>query len=325
MSEETRNEFQKLVDKYLNGSATERERKALEEYYALLGDAPELSELMGESKITQLGDRLKKRIKQEIQPVRKPFYSQPYYRIAALAVILLGVIWLVKLNPEKRYLPAAPVKQARVKKDSINRFLTLPDGSTIVLHRGSQLEIMEDFNQSERAVRLTGEAFFDVRHDPSRPFVIHTGKIKTTVLGTAFNIRAWPSQKDIIVSVNRGKVRVEDENKLIAVLTPDKQIVYNKKTTVSGEQTVESEELIEWIQQDMAFEEMAFGDLATHLGARYGVEIKFQHPELQKCLITGRFSGTETLEEVMRTLSITLNARYTINEGVVLIDGNKCS
>ncbi len=328
MSEPGKEEFRKLVERYLDGSATFEERRALESYYTLFDSAPDTSGMFTEDQLEALGDRMKERISGRLRPAAPPFYRRAYFRAAAVIAILLGAIWLLPTHsPTHRKTPNAIATTRTSLADlPVNRFMTLPDGSTVILHGDSKLEIDENFNQSERVVRLTGEAYFDVAHRPDTPFIIHTGKIKTTVLGTAFNITAWPGQQDITVSVTRGKVRVEDENRVIAVLTPDKQVTYNKMSSTSGEKLVEATETIAWLQQDMTFDEMALEELADHLGRRYGVNITFGNPELQTCSVTGRFTGTETLEEVMRTLSILMNTQYTISGKEVLIEGEKnCS
>jgi ferric-dicitrate binding protein FerR (iron transport regulator) len=87
------------------------------------------------------------------------------------------------------------------------------------LNAASSLEFPDKFSGSKREVYLTGEAFFDVKHSDKSPFLIHTKNITTTVVGTAFNIKAYVNQKVIIVSVSRGKVKVSRDDQLIATLT----------------------------------------------------------------------------------------------------------
>ncbi len=324
MSKPGKEEFRKLVERYLDGSATFEERRALESYYTLFDSAPDASGLLTEDQLEALGDRMKERISGRLRVKTQPFYRHAYFRAAAVVAVLLGVTWLIPTHsPRPHKETADPVAATSVSDRPVNRFLTLPDGSTVILNGDSRLELDKNFNQSERIVHLTGEAYFDVAHSPDTPFIIYTGKIKTTVLGTAFNIAAWPGQQDITVSVTRGKVKVEDENRVIAVLTPDKQVTYNTESSASGEKPVEAAETIAWVQQDMTFDDMILDELAGHLGRRYGVNIVFGNPELRECRVSGRFSGTETLEEVMHTLSILMNTQYVISGKDILIEGEK--
>ena len=324
MSEANREEFRKLVEKYLSGNISQDERNALESYYVLFESAPQASDALTDDQLDALRDRMKEKISGRLHPAAKPLYRSIYFRVAAAVAVLLGTIWLVPTLFRADQKTGDTVAIARAAEDvPVNRFLTLPDGSTVILHGDSRIELDGNFNRSARIVRLTGEAYFDVARRDNVPFIIYTGKIKTTVLGTAFNISAWPGKEDITVSVTRGKVRVEDENRVLAVLAPDEQVTYHTGSATSDERQVEAAESIAWLQRDMTFEDMSLGELAHYLGMRYGVGITFGNPDLRECRVTGRFSGTETLEEAMRTLSILMDTRYIISGAEVLIEGEK--
>src|SRR5688572_8298430 len=104
------------------------------------------------------------------------------------------------------------------------QFLRLPDGSTVLLNEGSKLEYPITFSGDTREVFLQGEGYFDIQHNPSKPFVVKTANVTTTVLGTAFNVKAFPSEKHITVTVTRGKVKVSKDEKVLGVITHDQQI-----------------------------------------------------------------------------------------------------
>src|SRR6202012_4985743 len=140
------------------------------------------------------------------------------------------------------------------------------------------------FPADSREVTLRGQAYFDVRHDDRKPFIIHTGKVSTTVLGTAFNISS--DSNKVTVSVTGGKVRVQDGKKILAELTPNQQIVYKVPEEAAEKTTVNAEQLVtNWTKQDMEFDGDSFGGIAEVLSKRYGVMIRFKNPELTKCLI----------------------------------------
>lgn len=325
MPQKSRIELLRLVELYLNGTATAQERQILEEYYELFDEAWEVTEDLDNTQLHALGLEMKDEINRKLKPKQKETLRlHRYFRVAAMIIMLMGVIWLVRIYTLKENTQQAVETAIPAAKEQVNRFFTLSDGTKVVLRGNSQLKISDDFNQAKRIVTLIGEAYFDVAHNPDSPFIIYTGRVKTTVLGTAFNIKAWPGQKDIIVSVSRGKVRVEDQNKLIAVLTPEKQVTYNTETLVGGEQQVAPTAATAWLQQEVTFDEMTFKDLAVLLSKRHGTQIHFLNPELENCRFTGIFSGTETLEESMHTLSLTSNTRYKILADKVLIDGEKC-
>src|SRR5687768_11794332 len=115
-----------------------------------------------------------------------------YFSIAKLAacvafIIIFSGAALFYFNNE---ISSASTHSAAALDMRQPGFIKLPDGSTVVLNGGSKLEFPESFAPDVREVTLKGEAYFDITHDPKRPFVVHTGKVRTTVLGTAFNIKA---------------------------------------------------------------------------------------------------------------------------------------
>lgn len=335
MSEMSKKEFRRLVQKYLDGVATAQEVYAIEQYYQVFQDEPDATDLMNDDEISSLEARLKNNISSRIQKPQTqviPIFRTWYFRAAAILIALCGVAGTFFLLINNKGKENTTVASAEViEKKSANRFVTLPDGSTVVLHGKSTLSYGKDFNQSSREVTLVGEAYFDVVHLESSqnrkgevPFVINTGHVKTTVMGTAFNIKAWEDQKEVVITVTRGKVKVENEQKLLAILTENKQVTFNTATLHSGEKMVKAKETVAWAQTDMTFDALPFGELATQLEKRYDVNIHFKNQALRLCTITGRFSGTETIEEVFRILSTTSNTTFSINGRDLVIDGEKC-
>src|SRR5690606_2603405 len=110
---------------------------------------------------------------------------------------LLGaVVFYFSLKPgEPTTTVHAEFGNSKVTKLA-HQLLLLPDGSTVLLNNNSSLDFPQQFTGDTREVILKGEAYFDIKPDASRPFIIHTGKVKTRVLGTAFNIRAYPEEID---------------------------------------------------------------------------------------------------------------------------------
>lgn len=330
-----RNKFRSIVAKYLKGRADEEETDMIEKYYELFAGKPDQLSGLSEEEQAEVNERMKGNITRRIaaRPVRsRPLLGGVFWRVAAAFLILIGAGWVffVVREPQDSRVnltTAGTVTHRSVKGQT--KFVVLPDGSRIVLHGDTQIEYDRDFNNKTREVSLTGEAYFDVVHlnNGGRkpvPFVIRTGKIRTTVLGTAFSIKSLPSESEVVVTVTRGKVRVDDGGKHTSLLTANEQMTYNTHTTVADEKVVKSQELTAWVQADMVFQEMPFGALAEMLAKRYGVKISFQNPQLQNCLITGRFSGTETLEEVFKVLTLTSNTKYTLESSELVLSGEGC-
>lgn len=330
-----RNKFRSIVAKYLSGAADEEEADMVEKYYELFAGKPDQLSKLSADEVADVRERMKGNIAKRIAapPARsRPLLTGVFWRVAAAVLILIGAGWVFFVVREQPGSGVALSIARTVAHQSVKgqtKFVILPDGSRVVLHGDTRIEYSRDFNQKTREVSLIGEAYFDVVHlnaggQKPIPFVIRTGKIKTTVLGTAFSIKSLPTESEVVVTVTRGKVRVEDGRKHTSLLTANEQVTYNTNTTVADEKMVKSQELTSWVQADMMFEEMPFGALAEMLENRYGVKISFQNPQLQYCLITGRFSGTETLEEVFKVLTLTSNTKYTLENGELVLSGEGC-
>lgn len=108
-------------------------------------------------------------------------------------------------------------------------YVRLPDGSVVTLKEGSTLTYTKRYGKDTREVTLTGEAFFHVAHNPFTPFKVRTGKLVTTVLGTAFNIKVTVGDK-VTVTVSRGEVAVSDDRTTDGRLTPNEQIAVNTRS-----------------------------------------------------------------------------------------------
>ena len=244
--------------------------------------------------------------------------------VAASLLILISIGIYVRNNKGLKESGSVIAKAVLISPDkatAYTRHLTLPDGTSVILKSGSTLHCPEAFDGSTREVTLRGEAYFDVKHMNSRPFIIHTGIVKTTVLGTAFDIKAWPGQENVIVSVTRGKVRVEDDKKVLAVLTVNQSVNYDLRNTGAKQQKVNAEEVVnDWTRHDLMFNRMPFESIAQVLSKRYGKNVTISNAQLANTQITSSFSGTESLENILDILcAINVNTQYTINANEVTI------
>lgn len=248
------------------------------------------------------------------KPMRRILQLRTIAAIAASVLLLFSLgIFLQKSNSSTiKNIVAKASTVPPQKQTSFTRNVTLPDGSTVVLHAGSTINYPSKFTAKTREIALVGEAYFDIKHDSKRPFIIHTGKVRTTVLGTAFDIKAWPEQKSIIVSVMRGKVRVENENKVLAVLTINQQISYNLQNAAAKHQKVNTEEIVtNWAKQDLNFDGATLEAIAQTLSKRYGKNININNLQLAQTQIVSSFVGTESLENILDILCTVIpNAQF---------------
>ncbi len=257
---------------------------------------------------------------------RQVDFRRWYAAAAVIAILCISIFGLYQLNGEGADREIASAANARIAvPDNEHRLIELPDGSTVILNAGSTLDYLPSFDdQSTREVRLVGEGYFDIQHDPTKPFIVHTGTLRTTVLGTAFNIRAYAADNDITVTVTRGKVRVSDEEKEIGILTPDQQITFNGKNKKSEQQQVNSKSAVAWAENDIFFNEITVGEAVKRLEERFGVSISFENTGLRECRFTATFVHNEDLNQILEVICEFNNASFTRDNGTIVIKGEGC-
>jgi len=204
--------------------------------------------------------------------------------------------------------------------------LVLPDGSTVLLKEGSELIVPETFDgQAMRSVTLVGEGYFDIVHDPEKPFVVNTGALQTRVLGTAFLITAYEDDANITVAVSRGKVEVADHQRVIGTLIKDQQITFDKQRRVSAQQVIKSDSTMAWTRHEMHFDDVTFAEAATELSVRYGIQLKFSNEHASVCRFTATFNDGESFMKVLEVICAFNHASYRrVGPGEFVIEGPGC-
>jgi ferric-dicitrate binding protein FerR (iron transport regulator) len=211
-------------------------------------------------------------------------------------------------------------------KKNDNRLIHLPDGSVAIVMKGSKLTYPASFDGlKKREVYLEGEAYFDIKHNAGQAFIVHTGKLQTTVLGTAFNVKALKADKFIVVTVTRGKVSVGDKNKVFGTITPNQQIVFNKVQANSQMKQVDAADFACWQGQDLLLDDVTMEEASKLLKERFKVEILCADPKLQVNRFTTTFQYNESLDHVLNILCWFNNTTYSYDKenGIVTIGNNK--
>lgn len=336
------NRLRELAEKWLTGEITPEEKSLIEQWYnnepgtPVFWKTPESEDEVRARIFSRLQETIAASAPAEDVPVIGiNRFRQNLRRIAGVAAIFAFAIlgtWLLfqreKQNKAGTDQVSIVASGSQILDQTTNytRHLTLPDGSTVILKANSKLDYSGNFSGKSREVILVGEAYFDIRHDEKRPFIIHTGEVKTTVLGTAFNINANPYSRRIVIAVTRGKVRVEKQDKVLAILHPNQQVVCNPNAPEGELKEVNAEALVtDWTRQDMVFDGQSFPQIVDLLNRRYGVEIRLNNPALEHCTIKAFFNGTESLDKVLDVLCIISNSRYSHpDEHRYIIDGEGC-
>jgi len=339
--------FTNLFQKYLDGRCSPGEVDYLMELMEAAEYKALALELIGRqvaenAGIDHLDASLTQRLESRLQhileeetpkiPVHRAHFLSLRRKLAIAAVVIaiaaVGIfVWILPRKSPAVIAEVRPMEEMIAPAVGVFdhiRNITLPDGSSVVLHAGSKLDYNQSFDGPVREVSLEGEAYFDISHNPDKPFIIHTGKVKTTVLGTSFNIKA--DAKRVVVSVTRGRVKVEDDSKLLAVLTPDQQMRYSLPDAKAEQQTVNANTLVtDWTREEMVFNGISFEEIGVVLSKRYGVPVRFKNQALKNCKIRASFYGTEKIEQVASVLCGIRNGSYQeLPDGTIMLDGEGC-
>lgn len=227
------------------------------------------------------------------------------WSVAVTLIIILGGVAWVWNDDEREANNAAIAGNVQVTKSthpSEYQYLLLPDSTQVWLNAASTLEFPERFNKNKREVVLKGEAFFDVKHADKIPFVIYTGDVSTEVLGTAFNIKAYPDMEKIIVSVKRGKVKVNYEQKQVALLTVGQQVSINQKGRSVSEKSVKTNEASAWQEGKLIYDDYMIGDIILDLERVYNKQVKVDVGGVETLRISTSFKRDQGIEKALEVL-----------------------
>ncbi len=260
------------------------------------------------------------RIKEDRQAL---WYS--WQRIAAaiaLILIPLGLFYWNKVSQIEE-VPFGQVEWVEKTAPYGQKLTTmLSDGSVIKLNSGSKMRFPKEFSASSREVYLEGEAFFEVKRDTSRRFLIHTRGMLTTVLGTSFNIRAYPGDKTAAVAVATGKVLVQGEGrqgnfKENMTLNANEMAKYDRSNlNLLKSNSVGAE--FSWTEGILYFDKTPVPGLIKTLERWYGKPIRVDNEEFKDKTYSGVFEN-ESLKNVLEGIKFEADINYEINENEVLI------
>src|SRR6185437_5197374 len=268
--------FLGLLNKYLAGEVTREEEQLLISYYGLFQHDPEVLDLLSEDKKEELKGQIQGAIWRRISDSepgrgRVRHLNRWQVGVAATVAVVLCVSLLLYFSGRQDEKAPFAIHTPSLKE---NHLLCLPDGSTVVLSAGSKLDYPSSFDGlAKREVYLEGQAFFDVKHNVSRPFIVHTGKLETRVLGTSFNIKAMPGDVNIVVTVKSGKVGIRDQQKTMGVIVPDEQIIYNRRDARSVRKTVDADSFLDWKRQDLFVNNLTVSEVVSLLEQQFSVKI----------------------------------------------------
>jgi ferric-dicitrate binding protein FerR (iron transport regulator) len=276
----------------------------------------------------------------ELKPgsARRPLYRRfSSIAVAALAVIAIGVYIIANI-------PRTPTAQNHTVqytcKPGERKSFQFPDGTQVILNAGSEIYLNDQYAKNTREVFLKGEAFFEVQHNAAVPFIVHTASMDVKALGTAFNVKSYNNEGRTETVLVRGLVEVtlkKDKNRKL-LLHPDQKVMWtedNAHAGVSRSATISNPEQaiikpvkkndngdvkeIAWVQNNLAFEDESFDEIAYQLNRWYNVNIQFESSGIKQYHFTATFKK-EKIEQVLDILraSKKFNYRFEGEQNIVI-------
>lgn len=314
-------DIRRMLEAYLAGNATEEEKQILERFFT-----DHRTEVVKEDLLTEefafLENRLKADIKRRISPRKRTRHSWTWAVAASVSfLVVAGFFYVFSGRSTTTTAQQQVVLLTRATTKGQKLTIRLPDGSVVKLNSNSSLSFPERFDGRKREVALSGEAYFEVVHNSSAPFVVSTSQGRVTVLGTAFNIREKPDVEE--VTLVSGKVRVTDQKDASVLLKPNQQARLRQGQPEIDTLSVDVQRYVEWKNNVLAFRQSLLPDAIADLENWYGVEIVLLNPELNQCRITARYDN-ESLENVLESFKFMLKGSYTLSDKKVTISGKGC-
>lgn len=323
-----RQDARKLLQKYRLGQCTPEEKSWVEQWYSEIArqefsieDDIERQRIMGWKAIQ---NNISGRKKQTAFLFTRPFLA------AASIAFLLGLSFLF-FQKNRAFFTKPDSKQLHYSlietKNSELKNFVLPDGSKVWLNAGSKLKFSDQFDKKLRAVTLEdGEAYFDIKHDTEKPFIVYAGKTKTQVLGTAFVVRSYKSLSQTQITVIRGKVGVMnsvDAKKQAVFLLPNDQAMFDAGSGKFEKTHIDAEDFTSWTTGRLKINNENLAAIAVILEKKFNTSISFEDNTLGKLRFSAGFEATEKLDDILEVLCLAENLNYVRNgNGIILSQRN---
>lgn len=313
-------EFEGLMTDYLKGSISPEDMKKLATLIS--ADAScrkkyhELAEAYGMASAPWFENRKQENLellreKLNFRSSRKRTFSRRLILWGSAAIwtliICCSITFLYLQRDNSSELAASPSYcQIEIPKGATSK-LMLPDSTLVYLNGGTVLKYDASFqNKARREVFLAGEAYFKVTADVAKPFIVHANDLKIQVLGTMFNVASYPEEADIEVSLVEGRVNVYaiSNVKESVILSPDEQVVYNKKEKKMLVRSVDAAAQAAWTMGKLVFVNERLYDILKAIGRKYDVQIQVQSQKVYAEYFSGSIDSNLSLEEILSYIDV---------------------
>ncbi len=308
------NGFEKVVQRYLNGQATDEDLLLIEEWLRRTeGNDYHLTEERRKIVAARLLPRLHAITHPQTVPLPRQKgllrqLSNRFVRIAAASIILAlggGLGWLFR---EQLADTVSPVARKTIKAGPYEiRKVELPDHTLVTLNTGASISFPVRYRGHRRTATIIGEAYFEVAQDQDKPFVVHSSSLDVTVLGTSFVIK--DQEAFATVSVITGRVRVAAEEQQLAELQPGLQVRYNKQSGKANLQRIDVQQATAWTQHRLSFQEAPLEQVLITIAQQWNVKMILP-PVPSGKEFSGDFTSNDSLDDMMSALALATGIKW---------------
>ncbi len=314
-----KSQIQSVRSKYLKGKKLSPDEQALIDKELAKKDYQYFNEAKTEKFIIPEKYSADNTFAHTIERIEKCSRSQKRRRIiylsqtvAAAAVLLLVYNLLFQSYTAKAIVPEILTVSTGYGE---HKKVELPDGSKVVLNNLTSLAYPSQFNQKDRKVDLSGEAYFDVQTDENKPFVVSTDRMDVQVHGTLFNLKAYPDEGRTTTSLLKGSVSIKQAGKEPMRVKPDERAIYDLITNTHNihfDRNLIADTA--WMSGILVFDDEPFGYVVNTLKREKNVYFSVINTNLLTLRLTARFMHDESIDDIIGVLSKSLNFSYSYSE-----------
>jgi transmembrane sensor len=314
----TESDFVELLTRFEKGECTPQEEALLKKWFDS-GDAAVLP-FKEEAEKKRVLSRLRSSVYHQAGLTDNQRAISIILKIAAsfLAAVLIG--YAVYTGYHEGPVPDSLL--VTISNDTIKK-VHLPDGSIVWLKGHSRLTYPAAFSGPQRRVSLEGEALFEVEKDARHPFIIGSGDLTTTVLGTSFNIRSAKELVEVIVLA--GKVSLASAQNVTVVGREEKAFYKKTKGDLEKADVLEEDRrrVTDGTEYNMYFEDTRMENVIRRIEQKFDIQVIGNNPRLNNCLITADFTD-QSLQKTMDIISSITPIKYQFSKNAVTLTGDGC-
>lgn len=314
-----KNRFTKLYQSLFKDNADDRDKKHFAYWFAQL-DLSGGKIFDSEDEMEQIRSRMAANLQKHTMAKNNSHIRPLWQRLTVAAGLLIVISALAITLLQSRQTSLSTITyNSYTTKAGERRIITLPDGSAITINNQTTLKVPISTNLKKREVFLTGQAFFDIKHNKLSPFIVHAGQLNVQVLGTSFDVRRYANETSSKVTVASGMVGVlTSDGKKVYMLLPGKQLIYFNNTGKIITQYTDTVSATGWRQGKLIFNNEPVSDVCRVMENWYDVHIVINNKILAKRRIS-LHQQNENLITVLQTIANATGCKFTLNGRVVHI------